>query len=364
MRATDEDDRFGTGALIHAIQDLSLARTALDVQLVVRRSARRLTRADGAALALKKGAVCEYVEEDGLGPGWAGRRLTLGSCLSGWCILNGRPAVVPDVRADERLPLAQYRTGPVRSLVVVPIRSRDPIGAIANYWTAPHLPGGEEIRMLQALADSTSVALENVTVRAELEARVRDRTARLEEVNARLQREIAERKRAEDEVRQLSLIDELTGLYNRRGFMLLAGRQLKALQRSGRRALLLYIDLDGLKQANDLRGHDAGDRLLARAGGVLRSVTRETDVAARIGGDEFAVFMTLGYDHPPVHLIVERFLEAARRAGVRWSVGATATPPGRTVSLDDLLVGADEAMYRGRRARRGSRTPDRVGAGN
>ena len=363
VQASDEDHRFGTRALIGAIQELSLARTALDVQLVVRRSARRLTRADGASLALRDGSVCEYVEEDGLAPGWAGRRLTLGSCLSGWCILNRRPVVVPDVRTEAHLPLAQYRTGPVRSLVVVPIRSQDPIGAIANYWTTPHHPDGDEVRMLQALADSTSVALENVAVRAELEARVRERTARLEEVNSRLQQEIAERKRAEEEVRQLSLIDELTGLYNRRGFMLLATRELKALQRSGRRALLLYIDLDGLKQANDLRGHEAGDRLLARAGGVLRSVTRETDVAARIGGDEFAVFMTLGYDHPPVHLIVERFLESARRAGVKWSVGATATPPGRIVTLEDLLAGADEAMYRGRRARRGTQGAQRVTAG-
>ena len=206
--------------------------------------------------------------------------------------------------------------------------------------------------MLQALADSVAAVLENVALRSELETRVRHRTARLEEMNARLEQEISERRRAEEEVRQLSLVDELTGLYNRRGFMLLAGRELKGLQRSGRRALLLYIDLDGLKQANDQRGHEAGDRLLARAAGVLRSVSRQTDVAGRIGGDEFAVFMTLGYDHPPVHLIVERFLQAARKSGVRWSVGAMASPPGRPVVLEDLLAGADEAMYRGRRARR------------
>ncbi len=363
VQAPDEDHRYGTRALIGAVQELSHARTALDVQLVVRRWARRLTRAEGSSLALRDGSVCEHVEEDGLAPGWAGRRVTLGSCVSGWCILNGRPVVVPDVHAEFRLPLSQYRMGSVRSLVVVPVRSQDPLGAIATYWSAPHQPDGDEVRMLQALADSTSVALDSVAVRAELEARVRERTARLEEVNNRLEQEIAERKRAEDEVRQLSLIDELTGLYNRRGFMLLAARELKALQRSGRRALMLYIDLDGLKQANDLRGHEAGDRLLARAGGVLRSATRETDVAARIGGDEFAVFMTLGYDHPPVHLIVERFLESARRAGVKWSVGATATPPGRIVALEDLLAGADEAMYRGRRARRGGQTSQQVTAG-
>ncbi|HET9075815.1 MAG TPA: diguanylate cyclase [Acidimicrobiales bacterium] len=360
--APDHDRRFGVPALLDAIQELSLARDERAVQHAVRRSARRLVRADGASLALRDGALCRYVVEDGIGPGWTGRRLKLGSCLSGWCMTHGRPVASADVRADGGLPVAQYRSGPVRSVLVVPVRTGDPIGAIAAYWLTPHRPGPDEVRTLQALADSASGALDNAALRSELETRVRDRTARLEELNARLEKEIFERKRAEEEVRQLSLVDELTGLYNRRGFMLLAGRELKSLQRTGRRALLLYIDLDGLKQANDLRGHEAGDRLLVQAAGVLRSVSRASDVAGRIGGDEFAVFMTLGYDHPPVHLIVERFLQAARRAGVRWSVGATASPPGRTVLLEDLLAGADEAMYRGRRARRINSAPPGIRA--
>jgi diguanylate cyclase (GGDEF)-like protein len=280
--------------------------------------------------------------------------------LAGWCIRHGRAAAVDDVRADIRLPVAPYWSTPVASLIVVPIRSRQPIGALATYWSRARGASGHDVRVLQALADSASLALDHAAVKASLEERVRHRTAELEELNGRLQSEIGERKRAEEEVRQLSLVDELTGLYNRRGFHLLAGRELKAIRRSGRRAMVLYIDLDGLKEANDRKGHEAGDRLLQRAAAVLRSVTRETDVAARIGGDEFAVFMTLGYDHPPVHLVVERFLQAARRAGVKWSVGATASPPGRAVLLEDLLAGADEAMYRGRRARRVGATPVRA----
>ena len=355
MAGTGRDPRFGTDGLVAAIQELSLARTVPEIHRVVSRSARRLTRADGSSVVLVDGTFGHYVDEDGTGPGWKGRRIPLDSCVTGWCVRERRPVVVEDVRADIRLPVAPYWSTPVTSLVVVPIRSQDPIGAIASYWTARHAPIADEVRMLQALADSASLAVENAMVRSSLEERVRLRTAELEQLNNRLHREIAERKRAEEEVRQLSLVDELTGLYNRRGFNLLAGRELKSIRRTGRRGLVLYIDLDGLKQANDTKGHDAGDRLIQRAAAVLRSVTRETDVAARIGGDEFAVFMTLGYDIPAVHLIAERFLEAARAADVRWSIGATATPPDRVVTLDDLLLGADEAMYRGRRARRGDR---------
>jgi len=343
--------------VIAALQDLSLARSVPEIHRVLSRGARRIARADGSGLALVEGTFAFFADEDGRGPGWKGRRIPLDKSLAGWCVDQRRPILIEDVRADIRLPVAPYWSTPVTSLAMVPVRSREPIGAVATYWTTRHTPDADELRLLQALADSAALALENATVRASLEDRVRRRTAELEEVNRRLQREIAERKRVEEEVRQLSLVDELTGLYNRRGFTLLAGRELKALQRTGRRALVLYLDLDGLKQANDQKGHEAGDRLLQRAASVLRSVARDTDVAARIGGDEFAVFMTLGYDHPPVHLVVERFLDAARAMDVRWSIGATATPLGRAVTLDDLLVGADEAMYRGRRARRGTARP-------
>jgi diguanylate cyclase (GGDEF)-like protein len=263
--------------------------------------------------------------------------------------------VIEDVRADIRLAIAPYWSTPVTAVAMVPIRYGDPLGALACYWTARHWPSAEDLSVLQALADSAALAVDNATLRASLEDQVGRRTAELEELNRRLHREIAERKRAEEEVRRLSLVDELTGLYNRRGFNLLAGRELKSVQRTGRRALVFYIDIDGLKQANDSHGHEAGDRLLARAAAVLRSVTREVDVAARVGGDEFAVFMTLGYDPPPVHLIVERFLEAAKTHDLKWSIGATATPPERQVTLDDLLFAADQAMYGGRRARRGTR---------
>lgn len=352
VAGTEDDCLSRVDALIAAVQDLAGARTVPEVHRVASRAARRLLRTDGSALVVVDGASAHHLEEDGTGPGWKGRRIPLDSCLSGWCVRQRRAVVIEDVRGDIRLPVAPYWSTPVTGLVMVPVRSRHPIGALAGYWTGRHRATGEEVRLLQALADSAALALDHTTLEASLDEQVRRRTAELEEANSRLRREIGERRRAEDEVRQLSLVDELTGLYNRRGFTLLAGRELESARRAGRRGMVLYIDLDGLKQANDRRGHDAGDRLLQRAASVLRSVVRTTDVAARIGGDEFAVFMTLGYDHPAVHLIVERFLDAARGMGVRWSVGATATPGDRVMTLEDLLLASDEAMYRGRRARR------------
>lgn len=352
MAENREGGHFLPDVLISAIQDLSLARTVPEIHRVLSRTARRLVRSDGSSLVLVEGSLAHYVDEDGVGPGWRGRRIPLDGCVTGWCVRQRRTVAIDDVRADIRLPVAPYWSTRVTSLIMVPVRSRQPIGAIATYWQTRHKSTGEELRILQALADSAALAIENAWARASLEDRVRRRTAELEEVNRRLQREVSERKRAEEEVRQMSLVDELTGLYNRRGFNLLADRELKLLHRNGRRGLVIYMDLDGLKQANDVKGHDAGDRLLQRAAAVLRSVTRETDVAARLGGDEFAVFMSLGYDHPAIHLIVDRYLEAAKSNGVSWSVGATSTPPGRAVPLEDLLLAADEAMYRGRRARR------------
>ena len=173
-------------------------------------------------------------------------------------------------------------------------------------------------------------------------------------------RDITDRKRLEDELSFWAFHDSLTGLANNALFQDRLQHALSRLSRAGSHLAILYLDLDDFKTVNDSLGHGEGDRLLRKVASTLCDLLRPSDTAARLGGDEFAVFMTMGYDHPPLHLIVERFLEAARRAGVKWSIGATPTPSERIVSLDDLLTGADEAMYRGRRARRGDK---RVAAG-
>jgi signal transduction histidine kinase len=173
--------------LIEAIQALSLARTVADITEIVRHAARELTGADGATFVLRDGDQCFYVDEDAIGPLWKGRRFPMSACISGWSMLNRQAAVVPDIYDDPRIPADAYRPTFVQSLAMVPIRTAAPIGAIGNYWASPHQASAREVRLLQALADSTSIALENVKLVENLERLVEERTAGLHELNQDLE---------------------------------------------------------------------------------------------------------------------------------------------------------------------------------
>ena len=155
--------------LVGSIQRLSLARSITDIQGIVRTAARRLTGADGATFVLRDSTNCYYADEDAISPLWKGQRFPLHACISGWAMLHRRPAVIEDIYADDRIPHAAYRPTFVRSLAMVPIRTLDPVGAIGNYWATRHQPTEQEVEVLQALADSTAVAMENVRVYQELE---------------------------------------------------------------------------------------------------------------------------------------------------------------------------------------------------
>src|SRR5262245_26556074 len=173
----------GVADLVEVVQQLSLARDLRTVQDIVRHSARRLTGADGATFILRDNNRCHYVDEDAISPLWKGQRFPMSACISGWAMLNRRAAVIEDIYADDRIPHDAYRPTFVKSLVMVPIRALDPIGAIGTYWATTRVPDPAEVRLLQALADTTAVALENVRVFTELEERVKARTAELEAVN-------------------------------------------------------------------------------------------------------------------------------------------------------------------------------------
>lgn len=172
----------GYERLVENIKQLSLARDLPAVMAIVRRAARVLAGADGATFVLRDGDLCHYADEDAIGPLWKGKKFPIESCISGWCMANRQPAVVEDIFSDPRIPLATYEPTFVRSLVIVPIRAIDPVGAIGAYWSRKRLARPHEVRLLQALADSTTVAMENVRVYETLEARVRERTAELEAI--------------------------------------------------------------------------------------------------------------------------------------------------------------------------------------
>ena len=155
--------------LIRAVQELSFARSVGEIQAVVKRTARRLTGADGATFVLREGDDCFYADEDAISPLWKGQRFPMTQCISGWAMTHRTPAVIEDIYADDRIPHEAYRPTFVKSLAMVPIRTLDPVGAIGSYWAHQHRPSQHELDLLQALADSTAVALENIHVYQELE---------------------------------------------------------------------------------------------------------------------------------------------------------------------------------------------------
>ena len=157
-----------------------------------------------------------------------------------------------------------------------------------------------------------------------------------------------------------SLKDELTGLYNRRGFQTFAEEQLK-LACSGRRELLVvFTDVDGLKTINDGYGHAEGDRALQKAAEVLLTVFRDTDIVARLGGDEFAV---LAVDCSQAGLVrinahIDKMLRIVNELGNPWtlsmSVGAVYIDSQHQHSIGDLLSKADKMMYEQKREKLGT----------
>lgn len=160
-----------------------------------------------------------------------------------------------------------------------------------------------------------------------------------------------ERHRLQQNLQNLSLIDDLTGLYNRRGFLALAEQHLRMIQRKGA-ALLIYLDLDDLKLINDSYGHLEGNRALIVTANVLRACFRQSDILARLGGDEFCVLMTdAGQDSA---LQVRKRLQhrvdfinalSSWRFRLSLSVGIADVPVVHQPSLDQLLRVADKHMY-------------------
>lgn len=172
-------------------------------------------------------------------------------------------------------------------------------------------------------------------------------------------RDISERKRAEALVRLLSLTDDLTGLYNRRGFLTLAEQELKLAARTKRRMYLLFVDLDGMKWINDTLGHQEGDRAIREAAALLKHTYRESDIIARIGGDEFAVLVheARKEDERTLTSRLERNLGVHNRRenqpfDLSLSIGIVSCDAADPCSLEVLLDRADRLMYEEKQRKR------------
>lgn len=158
--------------------------------------------------------------------------------------------------------------------------------------------------------------------------------------------------RLQERLRKMSITDELTGLPNRRGFFVLAEQQLRSAQRSGGSLVLLFADLDGFKSINDTLGHQAGDEALCSMADLFRQSYRDSDIIARMGGDEFAILLVNPTDRG-VETAQERLqqhldLFNSRENGayrLKVSIGMAEFDPAAPTSIDALLRLADERMY-------------------
>jgi len=185
-------------------------------------------------------------------------------------------------------------------------------------------------------------------------------------VLARAVRHAIERHRLLSALRSLSLIDDLTGLYNRRGFADLGEQYLKLARRTARGITVVFLDLDRFKTINDSLGHHIGDRALIRVADILRATFRRSDIVGRLGGDEFAV-LALEASGESAELLVDRLRERIREFNqasresyqLSVSIGMTRHDGDMRVRLEDLLSAADNAMYEEKRSKR--RTASRHG---
>ena len=177
-------------------------------------------------------------------------------------------------------------------------------------------------------------------------------------------RDITERKKIEETLRNSSLKDDLTGLFNRRGLLKQAAPYFDFARRQKEELLLLFIDLDGMKKINDEFGHNEGDNALINTAAILNRSFRSSDIIARLGGDEFTVLVTdLNASKEEAISRLNENLKAYNSTETRhklsFSIGVATLEPERMTCFEELLEQADQAMYKQKRMKR-RRTTERT----
>ena len=198
--------------------------------------------------------------------------------------------------------------------------------------------------------------------RVEVGIRIVDLQRSLAQRVAQLEQALGQLKRAQETLRNLSLTDDLTGLYNRRGFFTLAAQHLKSARRANQEASLIYTDMDGLKAINDTYGHDEGSHALKELADILRHTFRGSDIIARIGGDEFVILETYA-GRTDAQSSITRLEEKLRKynAGqqrayeLSLSIGIVRGGTDEYPTVETLLKRGDELMYEAKRGKRRQR---------
>jgi diguanylate cyclase (GGDEF)-like protein len=211
----------------------------------------------------------------------------------------------------------------------------------------------------QAILRAVNDSLKNPTIPSRLPQTGQLQREHLQLLADKLYEKVSELEDANERLRNLSLVDGLTGLNNRRGFMILATSLLKFARRAGYASSLIYIDLDSLKYINDTFGHAGGDAALASFARILTETFRESDIIGRLGGDEF-VALIVDATHSDLATLQARLQKNADtynqqvepEHALSFSMGSIRVDADSKISMEEFLAQADDAMYKHKQSRK------------
>ena len=265
-----------------------------------------------------------YVSADGgEDPRLACMRVKMGEGLAGWVAQPGETLIIPEAAVDARLATASKGQAlAVRSAIGLPIRGRKGTHGVLEIFN-PHLDKQSDynIAFLHILVDYAAIAIENA-------------------------QDVAQ-------VQQLTITDDVTGLYNGRHLYTVLERELEAARKQSKSLSLVFLDLDRFKLVNDVHGHLIGSELLGRVGKRIQELCRRTDLCFRYGGDEFVILMpgTTREEALRMARAIHSNLACSifpLEKGLKLNIGASAgiaTYPGDGRSVHSILGAADKRMY-------------------
>lgn len=326
MASDNDGDLLTLRTIIGVQQAINNADPTADaVMKIVVAQALEASQALGAVVELAEGDEMVYTATAGSLQGTEGLRLRLAGSLSGRAVRTGEVLVSHDTETDDRVDLAACRRVHARSMICVPLLHENrTLGVLKVSSDRPHAFGDSAISLLEQLAQFIASALRRAAVM--------------------------------DERSHAASFDGLTGLANRSAFLTRLEKAISMAATSSHPvAAVLYLDLDGFKPINDTYGHAVGDEVLREIGKRIAGTSRTSDLAARIGGDEFAVLLT-DVSHTSVvdmrdrliHVVREQILTSAGIVSVGTSCGMAVV--GGEDLAECVLARADAAMYADKRS--------------
>jgi diguanylate cyclase (GGDEF)-like protein len=303
------------------------------MEAVVEQSLVIAPEATGACVELAEGEEMVYRAVAGLASQSLGMRLARATSLSGMCVAQAKALRCDDSESDPHVNREACRKVGLRSMICVPlIHSGQAVGALKVMSSSPNAFTQGDVIALELMAELIAAAMFNAT------------------------------KYGLDELYRRATLDHLTKLANRGLFFDRARQELARATKENKRFAVAMIDIDGLKPINDNYGHRLGDAAIVEMANRLKSLSRETDITSRIGGDEFAILFMSTQDFENTTTAVRRITDHCSQyfeyEGIGLAIGVSvglALFPEDGQDIDTLVDEADKRMYKSKRERKRSR---------